>query len=78
VVTKPTAAGLIAAGLLSVVVFPAASLALLRGGRHGPTDLERVAGPGAGELARSGGKLPAQRWPMDAGDRQRFRPPPAG
>lgn len=32
VITKPTAAGLIAAGLLSVVAFPAAGLALLRRG----------------------------------------------
>jgi hypothetical protein len=30
VITKPTAAGLIAAGLLSVVIFPALGLALLR------------------------------------------------
>ena len=41
VITKPTAAGLIAAGLLSVVIFPAAGLALLRRGQatdtqHGP------------------------------------------
>jgi Kef-type K+ transport system membrane component KefB len=69
VVTKPTAAGLIAAGLLSVVAFPAASLALLRRGRHEPTDLEGVAGPGAGELARSGGALPARRRLVDTGDR---------
>jgi Kef-type K+ transport system membrane component KefB len=35
VITKPTAAGLIAAGLLSVVIFPAAGLALLRRGQAG-------------------------------------------
>ena len=35
VITKPTAAGLIAAGLLSVVIFPAAGLALLRRGGAG-------------------------------------------
>jgi Kef-type K+ transport system membrane component KefB len=38
VVTKASAAGLIAAGLCSVVLFPAAGLALLRRGEHGAED----------------------------------------
>ncbi|HEY4996906.1 MAG TPA: cation:proton antiporter [Solirubrobacteraceae bacterium] len=48
VITHPTAAGLIAAGLLSVVIFPATALALLRrgepapGGRSMPTPADPV------------------------------------
>lgn len=45
VITKPTAAGLIAAGLLSVVIFPAAGLALLRGGRPAPEGPATPANP---------------------------------
>jgi Kef-type K+ transport system membrane component KefB len=40
VVTKPTAAGLIAAGLLSVVIFPVTGLALLRRGEPSSTGVE--------------------------------------
>jgi dethiobiotin synthetase len=40
--------------------------------------LEQLAGPGAGELARAGGKLPWRRWLVDAGDRRRVTQPPAG
>ena len=36
VVTKASAAGLIAAGLLSVIIFPATGLSLLRRGQHAP------------------------------------------
>ncbi len=43
VITKPTAAGLIAAGLLSVVIFPAAGLALLRRGGAGDAGAPRPA-----------------------------------
>jgi dethiobiotin synthetase len=39
--------------------------------------LGRVAGPGAEELARAGGRLPWRRWLVDAEDRQRFTPMPA-
>src|SRR5204863_3244652 len=45
VVSKASAAGLIAAGLLSVIIFPAAGLALLRRGQRVPAVQEPASMP---------------------------------
>ena len=66
--TKPSAAGLVAAGLLSVVIFPAAGLALLR--RDQPAAAADAAPPAAANpvlssddrlLCRLGGQEAALR-----------------